>query len=293
MNLLLIDVSNYCYRQFFGCPPLYSAKAKMQTHVICGWLNFLLGQYQRIPGVPEDVQPIAFFDGGYGGNDSAGLVDGYKANRAERPEFLDAQMILVKTVTQLMGIPYVHRKGFEADHLLGSFVLDRLADPENKDNMFIFSSDKDMLQLVDGERVSQVRTRHNGMYKRYGPKEVMEDYGVEPSMIPSLLCLMGDKSDNIPNVPGVGEVTARKLLTEYGSIENILNNLDKLKPKIRASFEASRDQIPKTMQLVTFSREFKYEVKSPSPEPASLIELCMELDIQKLLARVYTHFKLD
>lgn len=292
MNLLLIDTSNLCFRYFFAMPPLYSARSKMQTHVICGWLNFLLGQYQRIPGVPDDVQPIAFFDGGHDGNNSTDLVAGYKGNRAERPEFLDAQMLLVKVVTKLMGVPYVHRKGFEADHLLGAFVMDRLADPDNQDKMFIFSSDKDMLQLVDGERVFQVRVRANGMYKKYGPKEVQEDYGVPPAMIPSLLCLMGDKSDNIPNVPGVGEVTARKLLSEYGSIEAILANLDRLKPKIKAAFEASRDQLPKTMQLVSFSREFQYDVKTSNPEPERLIELCMELDIQKLLARIYSYFSL-
>lgn len=290
MNLLLIDASAAAHRYYHAMPPMYSPRAKLQTHVVFGWLNLLLDQYSRIPGVPKDSQPIVFFDGGRASG--AALLEGYKDNRVEKPEFLECQLQLIKVVTNLLGVASVYHEGVEADATLGSFVLNKLADPEDQTNIYILSSDKDMLQLVDGKRVFQIRNRHNGQYKLYGPDEVFADYGVKPSQIPDYLCLMGDDSDNIPNIPGVGKVTAKNLLTEYGSLDAILENLDKLKPKMRASFEACLDNLPNIRKLVTFSKDVPFELKTPKPKPEKLLEFCRELEFAKPIPAIMKKFDL-
>jgi DNA polymerase-1 len=280
MNYLAVDVSNLAHRYFHAIPPLSSMKTGIQTHVIMGWINFLLDHHKKLPFIPKDVELVAFFDDG-GTAAGAELVEGYKENREERPDSLTDQLPFLTVATRLLGIQYVKEKGYEADHLIGQFTLTKYAEGHT---VYILSSDKDMLQLVN-ERVFTVKPENGGTYKLMDIQAVYDRWMVYPERIPDLLVCMGDTSDNIPNVPGVGVKTAQKLLTTYGTVDGIYANLGDLKPKMREAFETHRDQVARTKQLVLFTPG-EVRIRKKEMDLQGITELCRSLDMTKTLGKL-------
>jgi len=280
MNYLAIDVMNLAYRYYHAIPPLSSIKTGMQTHVIFGWVNFILEHHKKLPFLPKEFEMIAFFDDG-GTASGKEILEGYKETREERPESLTDQIPFLPIATRLLGIPYVKEKGSEADHLIGKFVLQKYSEGHT---VYILTSDKDMLQLIN-DRVFVVKPENGGNYKLMDRQAVHDRWGVFPENIPDLLLCMGDKSDNIPNVPGVGEKTAQQLIQQYGSVDGIYNNLENLRPKLREAFESSREQVERTKPLVSFQAG-DINIRRSELDTKGIFDLCRELDMTKTLGKL-------
>src|SRR5437764_4773183 len=169
----------------------------------------------------------------------------YKATRGAPPEDLSPQFPLVRRVLEALNVPAVGMPGWEADDVIAT--LARRARALGWE-VVIVTGDKDLMQLVDGA----VRS-YDSMYEKwYGPAQVEEKWGVPPAQVADLLALTGDKIDNIPGVPGVGEKTAAGLLKEHGTLENVLANATNVKkPKLRENLLANLDNVRRGRKLIS------------------------------------------
>lgn len=213
--LILVDGSSYLFRAFHGLPPLTNSKG-MSTGAVYGVVNMLrslIKEYQsKHIAVVFDAKGKTFRDDIYGE---------YKANRPPMPDELREQIQPLHDIIRAMGFPIIVESGVEADDVIGT--LSRFAS-EQKRETIISTGDKDMAQLVN-EHVTLINTMTNTTMDRQG---VVEKFGIPPELIIDYLALKGDKVDNIPGVPGVGDKTALGMLQGLGSIDEIYQNLDKI-----------------------------------------------------------------
>ena len=213
--LILVDGSSYLFRAFHGLPPLTNSKG-MATGAVYGVINMLrslLKDYQsKHVAVIFDAKGKTFRDDIYGE---------YKANRPPMPDELREQIQPLHEIIRAMGFPIIVESGVEADDVIGT--LSRIASEQQR-RTIISTGDKDMAQLVN-DHVSLVNTMTNTTMDRQG---VIDKFGIPPELIIDYLALKGDKVDNIPGVPGVGDKTALGMLQGLGSIDNIYQNLDKI-----------------------------------------------------------------
>ncbi|MFC4769927.1 DNA polymerase I [Effusibacillus consociatus] len=221
-KLILIDGNSITYRAFFALPLLSTASGR-HTNAAFGFTMMLLRLLQ-------DEQPthvaVAFDKGKT--TFRTEMFTEYKGTRDKTPGELSEQFPIVRDVLDAFGIAYVEKEGYEADDIIGT--LARQAE-ENGYETLVVSGDKDLLQLVS-ERVQAILTRKGiTETERYDIAKVSERYGLTPQQIIDLKGLMGDTSDNIPGIPGVGEKTALKLLHEFSSVEAVLDNADKVSGK--------------------------------------------------------------
>ena len=210
----LIDASSFIFRAFYAVRPL-SNKAGLPTNAVFGFANMVLK-------VLEDLQPshIAVVYDTKHPSFRKELYSDYKANRSAMPEDLIPQMPYVKKFVEALGLPSFEQPGFEADDIIGT-LAERAAHMNGEADVCIVSSDKDLMQLVNG---------HIFLYDtmkevKYTPAEVKEKLGVPPALVPDYLGLVGDSSDNIPGVKGIGPKGAVALLEQFGSMENIYKNI--------------------------------------------------------------------
>ncbi|MFD0588444.1 5'-3' exonuclease H3TH domain-containing protein [Paenibacillus sp. GCM10027627] len=173
--------------------------------------------------------------------------DGYKSNRPDAPEDLIPQFDLVKEVVASFNVPNVGIEGFEADDCIGTLA----ARFKEEAQIYIVTGDHDLLQLVDDRVSVAIMKKGIGNYKVYSPAALLEERQLTPAQIIDLKGLMGDTSDNYPGVRGIGEKTAHKLLTEHGSIEGLLANLDSVSKTVRTKIEADLDMLHLSRQLAT------------------------------------------
>nr|WP_024966242.1 DNA polymerase I [Pantoea sp. IMH] len=213
--LILVDGSSYLYRAYHAFPPLTNSKGE-PTGAMYGVLNMLrslLLQYK-----PSHVA-VVFDARGKTFRDE--LFEHYKSHRPPMPDDLRAQIDPLHSMVKAMGLPLLAVSGVEADDVIGTLALEagKIGKP-----VLISTGDKDMAQLVTSD-ITLINTMNNAIL---GPEEVVEKYGIPPSLMIDFLALMGDSSDNIPGVPGVGEKTAQALLQGLGGIKDIYDNLDKV-----------------------------------------------------------------
>jgi DNA polymerase I-like protein with 3'-5' exonuclease and polymerase domains len=172
----------------------------------------------------------------------------YKAQREETPEDIRKAVPTIKEILAAMRIPVVEAKGFEADDVIGTLSV-QAADSGTE--VFMATPDKDYGQLVS-DRIHQYRPRHTGGFEQMGPKEVCDKYGLSnPLQVIDLLALMGDASDNIPGCKGVGEKTAVQLISQFGSVENLLENTAQLKGALKTKVESQTEEIRFSKFLAT------------------------------------------
>ena len=194
------------------------------------YTNALYGFVSMMNKIIEEEKPsyiAVAFD--VGKNFRKDLYKEYKDGRSETPEELKMQMPIARKILEAMGIKYIEAPNYEADDIIGTLSKRALMDPEYE--ALIVSSDKDLLQLINEQvEVKLLKTKD---YIRYNIKSFKEDYGFDPIRIIDLKALMGDNSDNIPGVKGVGEKTAIKLIQEYDTIENLYDNIDNIKGKLQ------------------------------------------------------------
>lgn len=281
--LVLVDGSSYLYRAFHALPPLTTSKG-MPTGAVKGVLNMLKSLRKQYPNSPFAV----VFDA-KGGTFRDELFAEYKANRPSMPDELRVQVEPLHASVRALGLPLLCVEGVEADDVIGT--LARQAAGEKRD-VVISTGDKDMAQLVC-PHVTLVNTMTGSVYDADGVKE---KFGVGPELIIDYLALMGDKVDNIPGVPGVGEKTALGLLVGVGGgLDVIYANLDKV-PELPirgakglpAKLEEHREMAYLSYQLATIKTDVPLNIEIDSlhpgePDQAALVELYGELEFKNWL----------
>ncbi|WEK53214.1 MAG: DNA polymerase I [Candidatus Cohnella colombiensis] len=245
-KLVLIDGNSIIFRAFYAIPPLTNSSG-LNTNAVFGFTTMLLK-------LLEEEQPthvLVAFDAGKVTFRHEGYAE-YKGGRQKTPPELSEQFPLLKQLLQAFSIPQFELAGYEADDIIGT--LTKVAEDQGK-TAVVISGDKDMLQLTS-DNVSVCITRKGiTEVERYTPAAVHEKYGLVPAQIVDLKGLMGDASDNIPGVAGVGEKTALKLLHEYGTVEEVLARVTELKGKLRENIETHSDDARMSKQLATIFRE--------------------------------------
>lgn len=279
---ILIDGNSIVYRAFFAMPAL-SNSAGLHTNAVYGFTTMLL----RLLEEERPTHLLVAFDAGKATFRHEGFED-YKGGREKTPPELSEQFPLIKELLQAFGIAQFELDGYEADDIIGT--LTRLAD-ESETKALVVSGDKDMLQLVS-EHVTVALTRKGvSEVEHYTPDTVLEKYNLTPAQIIDLKGLMGDASDNIPGIPGVGEKTALKLLHEFGSVEQVLASTDSLKGKMKEKVEQNKESALMSKQLATIFREVPlgqepHEMAYKGYEPHRLAEAFRKLEFKSLLERL-------
>jgi len=217
------------------------------------------------------------------------LFPAYKANRQETPEDIRNAVPAIKKIIEAYNIPVVQSAGFEADDVIGT--LAKQAEKEGF-KVFMMTPDKDYGQLVS-DNIFMFKPRKSGNDSEIlGQTEICQKFGISnPLQFIDILALWGDSSDNIPGVPGIGEKTAIKMISEYGSIDNVYNNLDKFKGKLKENLEYFKDQAYLSRELVTIKLDvpvsFNADLyKRRENDPERLKEVFQELEFKTLLTKI-------
>ncbi|MGE1559960.1 DNA polymerase I [Pantoea septica] len=281
--LILVDGSSYLYRAYHAFPPLTNSAGE-PTGAMYGVLNMLkslLAQYN-----PSHVA-VVFDAKGKTFRDE--LFEHYKSHRPPMPDDLRAQTAPLHEMVKAMGLPLLAVSGVEADDVIGTLALQ--AEKEGRP-VLISTGDKDMAQLVT-PNITLINTMTNTIL---GPEEVEQKYGVPPALIIDFLAMMGDSSDNIPGVPGVGEKTAQALLQGLGGMRSIYDNLDKVAElsfrgakTMAAKLEQNRDVAFLSYQLATIKTDVELELSCSEltvaePDVAALQALFSRYEFKRWLA---------
>ncbi|AIQ34861.1 DNA polymerase I [Paenibacillus sp. FSL R5-0345] len=249
-KLILIDGNNIIYRAFFAMPPLTNT-AGQQTNAVYGFTTMLL----RLIEEHKPTHMIVAFDAGKVTFRHEGYED-YKGGRQKTPPELSEQFPLLKELLTNLGVPQFEISNYEADDIIGT--ISRQADEAGRQVMIV-SGDKDMLQLASEHTTVALIRKGVTEVELYGPEQIREKYDLTPEQIIDLKGLMGDASDNIPGVPGVGEKTALKLLHQFGSVEGVLAGTGELKGKMKEKLEAHAEDAVMSKKLATIYREVPLE----------------------------------
>ena len=243
-RLLLIDAYAMIYRAYYAFirVPRINSKGE-NTSAVFGFVITLEDLIKRVKpthiAVAFDPHSPTFRHEAYAQ---------YKAQREETPEDIRKAVPIIKDILSAMYIPVVEVSGFEADDVIGTLSV-QAADSGTE--VFMATPDKDYGQLVT-DRIHQYRPRHTGGFEQMGPKEVCDKYGLSsPLQVIDLLALMGDASDNIPGCKGVGEKTAVQLISQFGSVENLLDNTAQLKGALKTKVESQAEEIRFSKFLAT------------------------------------------
>ena len=280
-RVFLVDAFALIFRGYYAFikNPRINSKG-LDTSAIMGFMNSLLDVIKR---ERPDHLAVCFDKGG--SVDRVEMFEAYKANRDETPEAIKIAVPYIQEILKAMHIPIMVKKGFEADDVIGT--LSKQAEKEGF-KTFMVTPDKDFAQLVS-ENIFMYKPRFGGGYDVWGVPEVQEKFGVEtPEQVIDFLGMMGDSSDNIPGLPGVGEKTAKKFLATYGSMENLLENTRELKGKLKEKIEGAKELGLLSKKLatimldvpVTFDAKY-FELDQPDLEKVTT--LFNELEFRNLL----------
>ncbi len=281
-KIVLIDGNSIANRAFYALPPLTNA-AGMQTNAVYGFTTMLLR-------LLEEEQPTHFlvaFDAGKATFRHKEYKE-YKGHRMKTPPELSEQFPLLRELLDGLSISRFELEGYEADDIIGT--VSRLAESEQW-QVLIVSGDKDMLQLASDQVTIGLTRKGISEMDRYTPAVIQEQYGLNPLQIIDMKGLMGDSSDNIPGIPGVGEKTALKLLHEYGSVEEVLDHTDSLKGKLKERVTEHAEDARMSKDLATIFREVPTELKLEELsysgyDSGAARELFRKLEFKSLLERL-------
>ena len=288
-RLYLLDAYALIFRGYFAFikNPRINSKG-MDTSAIMGFMNALMDVIKR---EKPDHLAVAFDKGG--SDYRYEMYQEYKAHRDETPEAIKIAVPYIQELLKAMHIPIIEKAGFEADDLIGT--LAKQAEKENF-QVFMVTPDKDFAQLVSENIFMYKPARMGNDIEIWGIPEVLAKFEIErPEQVIDFLGMMGDAADNIPGLPGVGEVTAKKLLKEFGSMENLLANTDKLKGAMKEKIEANADKGVLSKKLarilldcpVTFDAT-DYELSKPDVEKTDA--LFNELEFRQMKAQFDKYF---
>ena len=286
-TLLMIDGNSMANRAFYGVPHLTNAKG-VPTNAVYGFLNTLQSVIERFQPdalfVAFDISKKVFRHERYAD---------YKGTRTGMPEDLLTQMPLIKEALGYMNIETFGIEGYEADDIIGTMSAHQTA---LGGESIILSGDRDLFQLV-GEQVTVCFPQSKGQEMEIvTPEYLAEHYALTPELVIEMKGLMGDKSDNIPGVAGVGEKTAKKLLADYGTVENLYAHLEDLKgKKLYDKLLAGKEDALLSKELATIKRDVpidfeKLDFSFDAPDVARLTTFYKELGLTKLLRKLEAEF---
>lgn len=278
--LVLIDAYSQIFRSFFAIRQLTTSKGE-PVNALFVFTRLLLDLAKKYPSrrgaMLFDCGKVEF---------RLKLNPEYKANRPPMPEELKTQMPWIREMAEAFGWRLLSCPDYEADDLAGAFAL-----AETQDDVRIVSADKDLSQLVD-DRIKIVSPGHGntGAFVERGVAEVKEKFGVAPELIPDYLALVGDSSDNIPGVPGIGPKSAAEILNSCGKIETWIDDPEKITiEKYRKKLEGQSELLRKNLGLVRLRCEVPPELAAPDtlvrrePDYAKIAELCRRFEFNKIL----------
>lgn len=283
-TLFLLDGMALIYRAYYALMPAkMQTKSGFPTGAVFGFvstLNKLLEDYAPdYIAVAFDSKEKTFRHERY---------PDYKANRPMPPDDLLMQLEKIYTIVDGYGIKSLKMPGYEADDIMGTLAKKF----ENECDVFLVTPDKDFAQLVNSHIHILKPSKDDDKFERYGPSEVKEKYGVAPEQFIDMLTLMGDSSDNIPGVEGVGPKTAAALINEYGSLESLYHNVHLIKkPKLRENLLKAQAQLPLTRFLVTIKTDVDIHEPIEDFKPRAidanvLVPVFEELEFKQFLSRL-------
>ena len=274
-EVYLIDGSSYIYRAFYAMRDMSTSQGMPTNAVfICSRMLINLLKEKR-PG------HICFVLDSRGPTFRHELYQDYKATRQKMPEGLGVQIPYIIQIVEALGIPIVQKQGFEADDIIATLAR-RCG---QGCTVYIVSGDKDLMQLVN-DTILVWDTLTDKIYDR---EAVKEKFDVYPEYIPDLLAIMGDASDNIPGIPGIGAKGAAALIREMGHLEDILNNVDAVgSPKQKKALQEHAEKAREGFELVRLDREIELDfgvedLKAGQPDTEHLRKIFTELEFKSLL----------
>jgi len=284
-KLFIIDGHALCYRAYFAFirNPLINSNGQ-NTSAIFGFARMLL---KLIKEQSPDYLAVAFdppvksfrFQ----------LYDDYKANRQKMPDDMRSQVEEIKTMVKTLGLPLLEYPEFEADDILGT-VAEKYS--SNEIEVYLVTGDKDAYQLVHDNVKIYASTKGISEYEIYDREGVINKVGLPPEKIIDYMALMGDASDNVPGIKGIGEKTALKLITEYGTLENLFNNADSIKGKTGELIKNGQDSAMLSRQLVTIRRDVPIDkkiedMKFPGIDPEKASEYFSGLEMASIVTEFF------
>ncbi|MFY9242184.1 MAG: DNA polymerase I [Polaribacter sp.] len=287
-RLFLVDAYALIFRGYYAFikNPRINSKG-LDTSAIMGFMNSLLDVIKR---ERPDHLAVCFDKGGSA--DRVEMFEAYKANRDATPEAIKLAVPYIQEILKAMHIPIMVKEGFEADDVIGT--LSKQAEKEGY-KTFMVTPDKDFAQLVS-ENIFMYKPRFGGGYDIWGVPEVLEKFEItNPLQVIDFLGMMGDSSDNIPGLPGVGEKTAKKFLAEYGSMENLLANTHELKGKMKEKVEAAKELglLSKKLATIMLDVPVTFDAKDftlDQPDVEKVTEIFNELEFRNLLSNFLNTF---
>lgn len=278
---ILIDGNNLLFRSYYATAyngNLMKNSKGFPTNALFGFVNML----NKIINEEKPEYIMVAFDTGH--NFRKDLCDTYKDGRIETPNDLKIQFPEAKKICTLLGIKYIECDNYEADDIIGTFA--RMADEDKNYNATIISSDKDLLQLISDE--VDVKLLKQKEYILMNEQTFFEHYGIKPIRMIDLKALMGDPSDNIPGVKGIGEKTALSLLVKYDTLDNLYNHLDELTPKTKEKLLNDKESAFFSYKLATIYKTIDFDytfesIKYNKPDITGLIEKYKELEFNSFL----------
>lgn len=280
-KLILIDGNNLMFRSYYATA--YSGNIMRNS---TGFpTNALFGFTSMINKIIAEENPeyiAVAFD--IGKNFRKEEYDFYKEGRIETPEDLKKQMPIARDILDGMGIKHLELAPYEADDIIGTIV--KMTEEDKDFASLIVSSDKDLLQLISDE--TEVKLLKQTGFIRYNHAKFKEDYGIEPIRMIDLKALMGDASDNIPGVKGIGEKTALKLLQEYNSVEAIYDNIDNIKGKVKEKLIIDKEMAFTSKKIATIYKDVPLDInledlKYEQTDNTKLINIYKELEFSSFL----------
>jgi len=283
-HVYLIDGSGYIFRAYHALPPLTRPSDGVPVGAVHGFCGMLWKLLRETGELAPPTHMAVIFD--YSAKTfRSDLFDGYKANRPEPPEDLIPQFPLVRDAVRAFNVACIEKEGYEADDLIATYALQALAAGAD---VTIVSSDKDLMQIVQ-PGIVMYDTMKNKVIAR---DEVIEKFGVPPEKVVEVQALIGDSSDNVPGVPGIGVKTAALLINDYGDLETLLARAEEIKQqKRRENLITFADQARLSKSLVTLDDHVPLDVPLAEtavkqPEAETLTAFMRQLEFTTLLRRV-------
>ncbi len=278
-RLFLIDGYSIIFRAFYALPPLSNSRGE-PTNAVYGFVRML---HKLIREEEPDLIAVAL-DTSKPTVRTERFAD-YKANRAPMPDDLRSQMPHIRRVIEAMKMPILEYPGYEADDVIGTVTKKAVGEGHD---VVLVTADKDFMQLV-GDQVTMYRTKREEDAEILDAKGVEEYFGVPPDRVIDVLALMGDSIDNVPGVPGIGEKGAKKLIQEYGSLEELLDRAEEVKRKnYREGLLENREQALLSQELVTIHTDLDVAFESKSfaredPDGPTLADIYREMEFHTLV----------